>query len=246
MKDEERHLDCVDPRLRVAAAVLWAVLVTAVQGWPALGVALAAAAAACFFSPFPCRLIFKRLLALNAVLLLMVGVMAISTPGPTLRIPSLFWVSQPGLLLGLKIALKANAIVLAVTALLGSMEPAVLGHALHHFHVPAKLVNLLLMSLRYREVLRQEHHRLHAAMIVRGFRPRMDRHTYRTYGYLAGMLLVRSVARAERILAAMQCRGFRGRFYLLDHFAFSRRDLPFCLLAAAVSLGVIALEWSGS
>ena len=61
-------------------------------------------------------------------------------------------------------------------------------------------------------------------MKMRGFRPRMNWHTYRTYGYLVGMLLVRSLERSERIVAAMKCRGFRGRFYLLDHFAFSSAD----------------------
>jgi cobalt/nickel transport system permease protein len=78
-------------------------------------------------------------------------------------------------------------------------------------------------------------------MKVRAFRPRMDRHTYRTYGYLVGMLLVRSLERSERIVAAMKCRGFRGRFYLLEHFAFSRRDAWFAVAAAA--LGTV-LAWA--
>jgi cobalt/nickel transport system permease protein len=139
--------------------------------------------------------------------------------------------------------MKTNAVVLAVTALLGTMEAPVLGHALHHLRVPGKLVHLLLFSIRYLEVLQQEHRRLHAAMIVRGFRPRMDRHTYRCYGYLAGMLLVRSVGRAERILTAMRCRGFIGRFYLLDHFAFSRRDLPFIAGTLLTVIVVGIFEW---
>ena len=75
-----------------------------------------------------------------------------------------------------------------------------------------------------------------------GFRPRIDGHTLRTYGQLVGMLLLRSFDRSERIVAAMKCRGFRGRFYLMDHFAFSRSDLPFCILAA-VLLGILIWEW---
>jgi cobalt/nickel transport system permease protein len=233
MRDEKKYLDHVDPRLRVIVAVAWAVLMAVVQDDGALAAATAAAAGACFFASLPRKQFLKRLLTLNAVLLLIAGLMALGSPGEMER----------GLLLGLKIALKANAIVLAVTALLGTMEAAVLGHALHHLRVPAKLVHLLLLTVRYLEVLRQEHRRLHAAMLVRGFRPRMDRHTYRTYGYLAGMLLVRSVSRAERILAAMRCRGFRGRFYLLDHFTLSPRDLPFCITALAAGAGVIAWAW---
>ena len=48
----------------------------------------------------------------------------------------------------------------------------------------------------------------------------MNGHSYRTFGYLVGMLLVRSFDRSERVLAAMKCRGFRGQYWLLDHFSF--------------------------
>ncbi len=64
-------------------------------------------------------------------------------------------------------------------------------------------------------------------MKVRGFRPHMDRHTYRSMGNLFGMLLVRAYDRSQRILAAMKCRNFQGRFYLLDHFHFQSSRFVF-------------------
>ena len=72
----------------------------------------------------------------------------------------------------------------------------------------------------------------------------MNRHTYRAYGYLVGMLLVRSLDRSERIVAAMKCRGFRGRFYLLDHFAYSLHDLGFAVTGVALLLLLGLVEWS--
>ncbi len=92
------------------------------------------------------------------------------------------------------------------------------------------------------DVLHREYLRLRAAMKARGFRPRLDRHTYRSFGYLVGMLLVRSLDRAERIAAAMKCRGFRGHFFMLDHFAFSRRDVSFCIASLAFLLLLIFVE----
>ena len=85
------------------------------------------------------------------------------------------------------------------------------------------------------------------AMRVRGFRPRLDRHTCRSLGYLVGMLLVRSFDRAERILAAMRCRGFRGHFFVLDHFVFRARDGVFCVAATGLVCLLLALEhlWTG-
>jgi cobalt/nickel transport system permease protein len=63
-------------------------------------------------------------------------------------------------------------------------------------------------------------------------------------GYLVGMLLVRSLDRSERIVRAMKCRGFRGRFYLLDHFHFSAGDVRFAA-AWLLTLAVLSvLEWT--
>ena len=192
----------------------------------AIGLALVAAAR---ISPGD---LFRRLLPLE----LLLAAVAILLPLPTY--------SRESLRLAATIALKANAAVLAVAALIGTMDAVTLGHALAHLYVPRRLVQLLLFMVRYFDVLSREYARLRAAMRVRCFRPRMKMHSYRTIGYLVGMLLVRSFDRSERVLAAMKCRGFRGQYYMLDHFAFAPcRDVPFCaamFLLAAVLLG---LEW---
>ena len=95
-------------------------------------------------------------------------------------------------------------------ALLGSTELPEIGHALEKLRVPAKLVQLLLMTVRYIDVLGREYRRLRAAMTVRGFQMRSTSIPGAAMGYLFGMLFVRSFERAERISAAMRCRGFTG------------------------------------
>ena len=151
--------------------------------------------------------------------------------------------SREGLQLVAAIARKGNAIVLMLMVLLGTLDIVTLGHALRHLYVPEKFAHLLLFTVRYIDVLEREYQRLSAAMQIRGFRGRMDRHTYRSYGYLVGMLLVRSLGRAERIVAAMKCRGFRGRFYLLDHFHYSRVDAQFGLATAGILTALMLLHW---
>lgn len=238
------YLDGVDPRARVVAAVVFSVVVAMAGQFSALGLGLAAAAVGMALSGWPVRAVLGRLLPLNVVMLLLVLLLPLTTEGAPLGRLGPLRFSAEGLRLGAAVALKGNAIVLAMLVLLGTMEAPTLGHALSHLRVPDKLAHLMLFTVRYLDVLHREYLRLAAAMRVRGFRPRMDRHTYRSYGYLVGMLLVRSFDRAERIAAAMKCRGFRGRFYLLDHFAFGRRDVPFCLAAAAVLLAMAWLEWA--
>ena len=236
-------LSRVDPRLRVLAAVAASVLVAAAQQFAVPALALAAGVLALAFAGLPCRAVFRRLLPLNALMLLLAVLLPLTTRGAALWSAGPLELSGTGLHLAAMVALKGNAIVLLLLVLLGSLDASTLGHVLSHLYVPEKLAHLLLLSVRYLDVLHRESLRLRAAMKVRGFRPRVSRHTYRSYGYLVGMLLVRSFDRSERIMAAMKCRGFRGRFYLLDHFAFSRRDVPFALAAALLLLTMVALEW---
>jgi cobalt/nickel transport system permease protein len=243
------YLGRVDPRVRVVAAVGFAVAVAAAHSLATAAAALGVALLALGLARISPGAVLRRILPLEIVILLVAlalpwsagkkGTVPICRNGPegashkwglSPFSPSPGWgaVSDHAPLLAAAIALKANAIVLGLLALLTGMEAATLGHALAHLRVPQKLVHLLLMTTGYLEVLRREYGRLRGAMRVRCFRPHVSGHTYRTYGYLVGMLLVRSFERAERVVAAMKCRGLRGRFYLLDHFSFvCRRDVPF-------------------
>lgn len=236
-------LDHIDPRSRILAAIALA-LVVAVANRPST---LLAALACAFASTALCGLapleVLRRLGPLNAFMALLVVLMPLSSGGRQIGMIGPFRYGEDGLRLALTIAVKGNAIVLFLIALVGSLDVNTVGHAMSHFHVPDKLTHLLLFTVRYLDVLRREYHRLQASMRVRGFRPRVNMHTYRTYGRLAGMLLVRSLDRSERVVAAMKCRGFRGHFYLLDHFHFSRLDVVFAAAAAAVLAGLARLEW---
>ena len=62
------------------------------------------------------------------------------------------------------------------------------------------------------------------------------------FGYLIGMMLVRSLERSERILAAMKCRGFTGRIPLLERMAIGRAGIAFLGGFAALLAGLAFLE----
>jgi len=236
-------IDRLDPRSRIVAAVAVAVLVALAVRVPVLLAAWSVAVAAAVAARLRPWAVLKRLAALNCFMLVLLIVLPWTVPGtPWLRLGPLAY-SRAGLLLAGTIALKGNAIMLVLVVLLGTLDITTMGHALHHLRVPEKLTHLLLFTVRYVEVLEREYGRLSAAMKMRGFRPGLNGHTYRSFGYLVGMLLVLSVDRSERIVSAMKCRGFRGKFYLLDHFTFSRYDLRFAF-AGMVLLGVLAaMEW---
>ncbi len=115
---------------------------------------------------------------------------------------------------------------------------------MHELRVPKKIVHLFFFTYRYIHVIHREYLRLVSAMKVRGFRPGTNMHTYKTYAYLVGMLLVRSSDRAERVLNAMICRGFRGNFYSLSAFSLKPHDVISLVLMLALILALGVLEWT--
>jgi cobalt/nickel transport system permease protein len=227
----------------MVTAAAFSVLTALLNGFAALGLALALAVAGAMLARLRPLGVAQRLGPVNLLVLLLLALLPWAVEGRPLATLGSFAYTWEGFLLAAAIALKANAIVLMLLVLLGTLDMVTLGHAMSHLRVPDKLTCLFLFTVRYLDVLRREYLRLRAAMKTRAFRPGINRHTCRAYGYLVGMLLVRSLDRSERIVAAMKCRGFRGRFYLLDHFAFSRRDAWFGT-TAAVLLAILALvEW---
>jgi cobalt/nickel transport system permease protein len=234
----------LDPRIKFLAAMAFSLTVATSNQPLVLAAALAAAVVLALPARLPFGPLLKRMATLNVFVLLMTLLMPLSTPGRSLATLGPLRFTYEGLALSGRIALKSNAIVLAVTVLLSTVEITRLGHAMSHLRLPSKLIHLMLMTVRYVDVLHHEYHRLATAMKVRGFRAAMNMHTYRSLGNLVGMLLVRSFDRSQRIVAAMKCRGFNGRFYVLDHFRFAARDAVFAVLAGLVTAGLVMGEYA--
>jgi cobalt/nickel transport system permease protein len=205
-----------DPRLRVIAALAFALITVGLDHVLSTALALGLSLGLVLATGLSARHLAQRLLALEGFMLIVLLTLPFTTPGPPWFELGSLGASTAGRDLALMILFKANAVVLALTALVGTLEPAALGQALGRLGVPDKLTHLLLMTIRQIHLIHVEFIRLRQAMRARAFVPRTDRQTWRAYGWLMGMLLVRSLARAERLMDAMRCRGFRGRLYRLD------------------------------
>jgi cobalt/nickel transport system permease protein len=167
---------------------------------------------------------------MDMFMIFLVVLLPFTTPGEPLFTVAGLSASKAGFLHALMILLKAHAVVLSLLALVGTLSATSLGHALAHLRVPDKLVHLLLFTVRYLDVIGQEYKRMRRAMQARAFVLRTDMHTWRSIGYLIGMLLVHSLERSERIMDAMKCRGYKGQFYLFDEMALSTHDYRFMAL----------------
>jgi len=233
----------LDPRGKIVVAALFATIIAVAQSLAAVLGGLALAGLWLLLARLPARKVLGKLLAVNSFIIFLWLVLPFSYPGEPLFTLGPLTASRQGIWFTALITLKSNAIIIGLIALIATVPVVTLGQALHSLRLPNKLCHLLLFTYRYLYVFEEEYQRLLTAMKIRGFRPRTNLHTYRSYAYLAAMLLVRSSERAERVFQAMLCRGFRGVFYSLRTFSWQRQDGVF-LAGSLLALGALVLaEW---
>jgi len=187
-----------------------------------------------FRSGLTVRQTVKRLLAMDCLILFTVALIPFSVSGEPVFSLLSFSATKPGILMAMMILLKANIVLLAVMSLSAGIDALTLGKALVELGVSRRFALLMQFTVRYIEVLFLEFHRLRQAMKARGFKAKNTMHTWRSYGFLFGMLLVRSFDRADRISQAMKCRGFRGHFLSHEKRLVSARE--YAHFAAYLSL----------
>jgi cobalt/nickel transport system permease protein len=236
-------IPALDPRARILAVLGFAGVVILLDQPVALSVALALALVVAGLARLPLRRTLRQLAAMDAFVILMLLMLPFTTPGRALFALGPLTASAEGLRLAVDIALTANAILLMLLALVGQLEPVVIGHALHRLRMPTVLVQLLQFTVRYVGLIDAELGRMRIAMRARGFVPGTDWHSYRSLGYALGMLLVRSLERSERVLCAMKCRGFTGQFPVLDALRFRTVDAGLAAMTTLALVSLLLLEW---
>ncbi|MBN9022450.1 MAG: cobalt ECF transporter T component CbiQ [Rhizobiales bacterium] len=208
-----------DLRLRLVAAFLLVAALSQVRSLAVAAAALAVILAATLVLVRPDGRLWRRLLHVEGFVLLLFVMLPFTMPGEPILTLGPLTASQEGLARAALIACKISASVLILLAFLGAIDPQRMGGALRGLRVPEPLVRL-------------------EAMRARGFHARSNRHTWRSYGNLVGMVLVRALERAERVEEAMRARGYDGRFPYPAPAAPARRDWAgfavLALLAAAV------------
>ncbi|MCS6849583.1 MAG: cobalt ECF transporter T component CbiQ [Gemmataceae bacterium] len=240
LADNDSWLGRRDARWKLAGVLLAAVVATSLHRLFTSGIALIAASLLVAVARLPSWWLRERL----AVVGWLIGPMVLLLPWlPAGAGPVWHWgavrLSWSGLNLALLLALKATTLAFLWCALAGTTPLPSLLHAAQALRVPGIVVHLVLLTYRYVFLLADELARLRIALYVRGFRANWSWRSWRVIGQLAGILMLRSHDRAERVGQAMRCRGFDGRFRSLVCFQTSASDLG--LFAALV--GTAAWLW---
>jgi len=214
----------LDPRVKIVAALAFSLIVALNNSITMSAVAFCFPLALIVFARISIKKLLMRLAVVNVFIALLWVCLPFTVPGEALYSLGLLSISREGIIAAFSLTLKSNAIILAMIALLGTSRVFALVHAISHLGVPHKLIHLFFFSFRYIQVIHEEYHRLVNAAKMRSFKPGANLHTYKTYAYFFGALLVRSLDRSHRIMAAMKCRGFKDKFYILDDYQMKSLD----------------------
>lgn len=144
------------------------------------------------------------------------------------------------------ILLRYLLTVLAALALLATTGIHALALALRRANVPRLLVNQILFMYRYLHVLLEETARTLRAYSLRS--PAQAAVRLRDWGSLTGLLLLRTLDRAQRVHQAMLCRGFDGEIRLAGLRALRPADILFLLfwLCFFIAVRTVNLpQWLG-
>jgi cobalt/nickel transport system permease protein len=220
----------LDGRWRLAALLVAVACAAATRSLAAGAACLAAALLLAVLARMDWRWYGRRL----AVVALLVALFALPLP----------FLAEGGWRFAAVLLTKALTLLTLTAVLLVTAPLDATLKAAHALWIPGLLVHLALLSYRYLFVIGDELARLRVALRLRGFRNRADAHAYRAVAAASGTLLVRGYERAERVAAAMRCRGFDGRFRSLAAFRTRAADVVALGLALAFAAGVFVLDHS--
>jgi cobalt/nickel transport system permease protein len=226
----------LDARAVLLSWLAYTVLLVSVNKFDLPGVLLFGAIPAfvLFAAGTPVRPIFRRLLFLSPFILLSAAANPFFDRRPLLTIGAVSL--SAGAISGLVIVFKAFFSVLSALTLAACMPFDHICHALRRLRAPEAFTTQLLLLHRYSFVLADEAVSMRKARDFRSFENRGK--GLSVFARLIGSLLLRSMARAGRVHAAMISRGFHGTVSCCqDKRDFSPKDALF--LCGTVGLFVL-------
>lgn len=243
LSNGDSFLRKLDPRGKIIVVFLFSIVVAAANRLQVLLWSLVLGLLMVMAAKVPAKELFKRLIPVNMLILFLWFFLPFTFGGKPLFFLGPLAVTREGVLYATRISIKSNAMMLMLIALVASTPIFSMGHAMHQLGIPQKIVHLFFFTYRYIHVIYREYLRLKNSMKIRGFTPKTCLHTYKTFAYMVGMLLVKSFDRAQRVHNAMLCRGFNGDLYSLSKFSFKKRDIVSMVLMLTVILFLGVLEW---
>lgn len=143
-------------------------------------------------------IIFKKLALLN----LFISIISIS-----------IYFSNPNL--AFLIFIRSNMIVLFALLLLSNKTYFDIAYGLQKLKLPPKISSLFYLSAKFIFLLFKEIKIFNKNLLLRGFKPKVNIFTYKTYANFIGLFFIQALNKAENINNTLILRGFNGKIYSL-------------------------------
>ena len=194
----------LEPHYRLVYACLFGIIVSSLTSVKLLAILTACVLfAVCFLHSHQPKHLLKRWLKFN-----LFSVLLWATLSWKIGEQGIMW-NVHGIELATLITLRMNLIVLSVWLFLHHVTDTILVQAIAKLPLPAKLIHLFILSVRYISLLAELNQKMDMAMKARGFHPKFNLFTMKVYAQRVALLLIHSMLKAEKAEIAMKARGFK-------------------------------------
>lgn len=228
-------LQSSDPRWLLVAVLLSLVGVAMSRSIPSAGLSLLLILPLLLVLGISWRSIFELCMLLLGFALFVVVLFALTIPGEPLW--GFAYASEKGLYLGLVLSFKLFSSSLLILLLASAKPLEDYLRAARFLFLPASIATILLLTIRYLQVLNGRYLSFRYALRTRGYRRTFSSHSYITTGRVLGTLMLSGMDQAERVSAAMRCRGFTGVPRSVRDWPAFRWSTPLLFLA------IVSVSW---
>ncbi|MBN2514823.1 MAG: cobalt ECF transporter T component CbiQ [Deltaproteobacteria bacterium] len=229
----------LDPRVKLICVAAFSIVVALSHQMSALIFAVFLTSVVVILSGVPAGKLLHRMIVANVFIAVLWLFLPFTMTGSPLFSVGPIEASKEGARYAAMLTLRSNAIILVMIVLMATTSVTSIVHALTRLRIPDSVVYLFFFTYRYAHEIVREYTRIHNAMKIRCFTPGTNIHTYKSYAYLVGMLLVNSYERGLRIRAAMICRGFTGKFPSFDSPRIRHYDIVAMVVTALTLAGMV-------
>jgi len=101
--------------------------------------------------------------------------------------------------------------------------------------IPKKLKILFLFFIKFIEIFQREYSKLLDALKIRGFKPKTNIFTYKSYAYILAILFAKTLKKAKNLYNAIELRGFKGTIYSFYNDSIKLNDI-FLIIAIFIQI----------
>ncbi len=248
----------LDPRTKILVTLIYIVAIFLADTPLAYGILVAFAALVIAVSRLPLGMVFKSLKPVAIIIVLTMLIHMFTTPGENIVFAwKFFKITQEGLELGAKMALRLILLLLFSSILTFTTSPIVLTDGIEKLLRPFKVIGvpahelamMMTIALRFIPTLLEETDRIMKAQTARGADFSSGNIIERSKNMLPLLvpLFVSAFRRAEELAIAMEARCYRGGEGRTRMHELSYKGIDYITFVAAFGLVVVLafLRWGG-